>query len=309
MAADSRCAGDPAFLEALTQQIPDEQRAAEDTAEWVAQVRVGPGTHPSATITVIDRVLDTPAGSRELELATEDCAQIADALSLIVGVLVEAGRGGPPAEAEETKEQATSPIIPPAPVAPLETRAEPVPIKPKRYRWLGPRSGHDLVLAAGPSFGLLPGLSWAGTFGWAIRVHGLWPVSLSATTQLPKQSPDGRAEFSVAYGAVHVCPLAYAWSRLRVRGCPGLSLGMFTAQGRGFLAQQRSKELLALAGVEVAADLRVWGVWTLGLAARLDAPLIRTRFVYYREDGKTPELHEARSLTIQSFLVTGVRFR
>lgn len=309
VAADSRCADDAGFLQALAQQIPEEQRAAEATAELVALVRVsGKGPNASATVTVIDRMLDAPAGARELALSTDNCAEIAEALSLIVGVLVEAGRGIAVPAVEPAPSEPAPVLTPPAAADANRRTQPPATAKDKRYRWLGPRSGHDLAVGVGPAFGLLPGLAWGGTFGWGIRVHDVWPFWLSATAQLPKESSDGRAEFSVMYGSVHTCPLTHAWSRWRVRGCAGFSLGVLGAEGRGFLAQKRARELLALAGIELATDVRVWGPWTFGVGTRVDVPLIRPRFVYYRKDGETPEIHEARSLTIQAFLTTGVRF-
>jgi hypothetical protein len=309
VSADSRCANGDDLRRALTGAIPEEQRASEESAEMIAQVRVaGTGSHAAATVTVMDRTLDAPAGARELRLSTDDCGEIAEALSLIVGVLIEAGRGIAPAPDEEVL-PSESPQPAPVEQRPIPTpRAEVTPPKPKRYRWLGPRTGHDLAVGAGPAYGLVPGLAWTGMVGWGIRVHGAWPVWLSAVMQRPEESNDGRAEFGVAYGALHACPLTYARSRVRVRACPGLGLGVFRAEGRGFLAEKRSRELLSLAGLELSADLRLWGPWTIGLVSRVDVPLVRTRFVYYRKDGETPELHEASSLTIQAFLTTGIRF-
>jgi len=298
--SDSRCARAPGFAEQLASQIPPDQKAAEADAELVAQVRVvRSGAGLSASIEVRDRVLGEPAGARAIELPASDCAATADALSLVLAVLVEAGRGAPIAEAEDEPEPA--PALPPRPKkrAPRSTR----------YVWLGPRPGYDIQLGVLGNYGLLPGFAFGGTIEWTVRGQDFWPVILAATAYLPAETSDERARFTAGYGTVAVCPLHIERDRLRGRACPSFSIGLQNAEGRRFLESREVKQPLVLAGVELGGDIGLVGPLTAGLIARIEAPLLRQRFTYYASDGATPMLHQPKALAISSYVTVGLRFR
>ncbi len=308
---DTRCAQAPGFHDQLAGQIPPEQRASEADAELVAVVSVRRAERSqTAIVTVIDRVLGAPAGERSITLPLSDCAATADALALVIGVLVEAGRGAPlqqPRE-EEMEKEPEPPAEPPAPSSPAAEALRPTPPK-KRYVWLGPRPGHDLTIGVGAGALLLPGVTWGGHFQWGLRVRGLWPIFMGATLYLPAETTDERAVFRAGYGSVATCPVHLSGGRWRARACPSFAAGMLKAEGRGFLESRKVKQPLVLVGAELASDLRIAGPLTVGLMARAEAPLMRPRFTYYKASGAEPALHQPKPVAISCYLTVGLRFR
>ncbi len=299
--AESRCARAPGFQDQLAAQIPAEQRASETDAELVAEVRVvRQDGNLVATVTVMDRVLNAAAGERSISLPLSDCESTADALALVISVLVEAGRG---ARIEEPQE----PEPPPPPPPPPPPKAAPPP--KKRYVWLGPRPGHDLTIGVGPGGLLLPGVAWGGSVQWGLRVRGLWPIFMGATVFLPAETANGRARFRTGYGSVAACPIYLTQGRWRGRACPSFAAGMLKAEGRGFLESRKVKEPVVLLGAELAGDLKLWGPMTAGIVTRAEVPLLRTNFTYYDETGTEPALHQPKPVAISCFLTVGLRFR
>ena len=115
IAPQSRCASDPEFASELAEPIPAAQRAPTSSAELVAEVSVArSGRGLSASIHVFDRVLQSEAGARELSLPLAGCRETADAISLVIGVLVEAGRTGRPPRRRRPR---TTPPPSPAPTS------------------------------------------------------------------------------------------------------------------------------------------------------------------------------------------------
>jgi hypothetical protein len=318
--SEGRCADDARFAATLSDAIPVAQLAPVDSAELVAEVTVtASGQQQHASIRVYDRVLESEAGARELDLPLSSCAATADALSLVLGVLVEAGRAAPaPVPAQQTPEPPPEPATPP-PTAPppSPTEEEVLPARkeeqrqapPQRYAWLGPRAGHDLTLLGGGGWGLLPGVYAGGTAGWGIRLANMWPIWLTATGFLPRESKDGRGRFAAVYGGVAVCPLTFASGRLRAQVCPGLSAGALWAKAKGLLVARDQKHPIALAGLDFIGDFRVAGPLALSLRVRAEVPLSRERFVYYRADGATPELHQAAPVALSLFGGLSLLFR
>jgi hypothetical protein len=316
LAPDSLCASDPNFAAELAEQIPEPQRAAPADAELRAEVRVRRAGKRAwiGEIHVLDRVLESEAGSRELTLSSGSCAESAEALGLVLAVLVEAGRGMPvteppaPPPAEEQP-----PLPPPPPPPPAEPEARQPPPRPapakQRYAWLGPRAGHDLHLGVGVGAGLLPGWYLAASLSWGLRLHDLWPLWLSVTALPTKQTADGRAEFSALYAGFFACPLSLERGRWRGRLCPGFSAGALRAEGRGFVESRKSTEVAALLGLDASGDVALLGPWTASLSVRGEVPLVREEFVYYRMDGGEPTLHQPKPVTFVAFLGTGLRFR
>jgi hypothetical protein len=259
------------------------------------------------TIRVHDRLMGSEAGFRELDLPLESCDATAEALGLVLSVLVEAGRGAPPPPPPAQVEAPPPPPEPPP--APEPAPSKPRAQLPKRYAWQGPRAGHDVLVGGGGGYGLLPGLYAGLTLGWGLRFHDAWPVWVQASWFPPRRTGDQHAEFSALYGGVFPCPLKLERMRLRARLCPGFSAGVLWAQGRGFLEARTANQVTALVGLDLAADLRIVGPWIVSLSIRPELPLLRERFVYYRTDGGAPELHQPQPVTLSAFLGTGLRFR
>jgi hypothetical protein len=314
---DSRCVGAPGFLETLVDAIPLVQRASQDTAELVAEVyvaRTEAGQH--ASIVVFDRILQSEAGARELELPATTCTETAEALALVIGVLVEAGRTGLVIAPEQPPPQ--RPPEPPQKPAREPSKSEAAdddapqrPKRPKRqrYAWLGPRAGHDLTVQAGMGWGLLPGVYAGGTVAWAIRGTHMPPVWLSVTGWLPNSTRDEYGRFASVYGGLSVCPLAGSHKRLRGQICPSFAVGSLWASSRGLVETKDHRQLVALAGLELKADVRLVGPLALSVTGRAEAPLIRARFVYYRADGGVSQLHQPEPVTLTVVSGLSILFR
>jgi hypothetical protein len=306
VAPDSRCADDADFASELGAQVPEAQRAPSDRAELVAEVRLRRDEKELiGEIRVRDRVLGSEAGARELRLPLADCAETAEALGLVLSVLVEAGRGARP----ETPAPEPPPEPPPEPRPEPEQPKPAAPRPPARYAWQGPRAGHDLHLGFGVGYGLMPGAYFGGNLAWGLRVHDTWPVWFELAAFLPSSTDDGRAEFTSLYAGVFPCPLRLETGRLRGRLCPGFSAGFMRAEGRGFAQARASTQVVAMLGLEASGDVSLWGPLTAFLRIRPEVPLLRERFIYYQADGATPQLHQPAPVTLVAFLGMGLRFR
>jgi hypothetical protein len=304
---NSRCAGDPEFAARLGAQIPQGQRAPLETAELRARVFVR--ADASAKISVFDQFSKREAGERDVSLPRGGCERAAEALALVVAVMIEAGRGSFMTETQEEPEEP-----PPEPPPPPPRKREPEPekprrAKPQRHAWLGPPPGHDLIATAGVGYGLLPDWSLALTAGWGMRWSSIWPIWLQVATGLSEPTPDPRVRIGVAYGLLAVCPLQLEKARFRAQLCPSLGVGAAWSEGRQVLAPARSTDPIALAGLHLGLHLRLAGPLELVAIARAEAPLVQLKFVYYRIDGSTPQVHETKPVVGTFLGGIGLRFR
>ena len=317
VADNSRCRDDGVFRGVLEAQIPLSQRVSEEKAELLAEVTVMPGT---ARIVVFDRVLAAEAGSREIPLSSRRCHKVAEAVSLVLGVLVEAGRGAlsnPSAIARaDDPAHAAVPLQPPAPEPPPESAPEPLtpsratrPVRRARPVWRGPPSGHDLSVAAGLGYGLLPSIVPGMTVGWGIRPSGTWPIWLNATGWLESTSSDQRARFSALYAGIMTCPLTRTGERLRARLCPSMAFGALWAESQGFSQTVESRRPLILVGLELAGSVRLVGPLEATLIARAEGVPMRSRFVYRRRDGSEAGIHRPAAVVGSLFAGLALRFR
>ncbi len=300
------------MLTALNAQIPFAQRAPEQRAEFVAEVTLAP--EGAARIHVFDRVLQADAGARELQLEPRSCQEMAEALSLVLGVLVEAGRGAwTEAPAPPPPEPAPPPPAPPprsqAAATSPSSGETPAISRSQRYLWLGPRAGHDLQAATGVSYGLMPSLTLTVTGGWGVRWRNTWPIWLHATGSLRELEPAQHTRYRTVYGGLLTCPLTWGWRRLRTRACVSAAIGALWAEGRDYPTKFSKINLLYLAGVELAASLRIAGPLELLLLPRADVPLERLRFIYRRGDGSELPLHQTHAVVVSIFAGLGLRFR
>ncbi len=304
----SLCESDPTFSAALNAQIPPAQRAPETRAELVAEVAIA--ADGTTQIHVFDRVLQADAGARELRLDPSSCAEMAEAVSLVLAVLFEAGRGA----WSEVPAPAPPPPPPPPPppsasvVTPPASEAAPV-AKRQRHVWLGPRAGHDLQAAVGINYGLLPSATLAVTAGWGVRWRNTWPIWLHATGSIKELQPATHARFRTVYGGLLTCPLTWAWQRLRVRACPSFSAGAVWAEGYDLPTASRATSAVYLLGLELGAHVALAGPLELSLTPRADGSLTRPRFLYYTTDGRTSLLHQPQVVVVSIFAGLGLRFR
>jgi hypothetical protein len=297
VADDSKCRESQSFVATLAAQIPFAQRTTESQAELVAEVAIFEGG--LARVLVHDRILQSEAGFRELQLTSSSCEDNAEALALVIGVLVEAGRGAPP-----------PPPPPPPPPLPLPPPPPPAakPQGPKqvRHAWLGPRAGHDLNAAIGVGTGLLPGPAPLATVGWGIRGAQVWPFWLEATGSLRNTE---RVRFTAVYGSLLTCPLTGTWRTIRGRVCAGGSVGALKAEGRRLANTSEKTKALFLVGAELAASIPLVGPLELTLLGRLDVIPVRQRYLYDRSEIPDQTLYVVKSVSGSVFAGLALRFR
>ena len=254
-----------------------------------------------------DQYSGREAGERDVSLPRGGCERAAEALALVVAVMIEAGRGSLPPPEEEKEEREPPPPPPPPPKQPEPE--QPRRPRPQRHAWLGPPPGHDFSTAAGMSYGLLPGWSLAMTLGWGLRWHDLWPIWLQVTSMLNEPNPDPQTSIGTAYGTLMVCPLRLEKARFRGQLCPSVSAGAVWSEGRQLRANTPSTDPIVLAGLTLDLHVRLAGPLELVAQARADAPLIHLEFVYRRADGASPQLHETAPVVGTFLGGIGLRFR
>lgn len=313
VAAGGRCEGSDAFAEALAAQIPVAQRAPVDQAELVAEVLIDPSG--VAHIRVFDRVLQSEAGSRELQLSSRSCGESAEAVSLVLAVLVEAGRG---ALRTAPTPAPTAPPTPPLPVPPPPSPPPPPPPPPppaprpraQRHVWLGPRAGHDLNVAVGLSGGLLPAPAPGATVGWGIRGAKAWPVWLQLTGYRKHETSALPVRIQTLYASVLGCPFGTRWKAVRARACLGASLGAVWNEGRRVGGNnEKVTSPVGLIGIELAASVSLVGPLEFTVLGRGDVSLLRTETYYIAADGSRRSLYEPKFISGALFAGLALRFR
>lgn len=307
MAPESRCTTDRSFLDTLAIQIPRSQRADAEHAELVAEIEISDGM---AHIHVFDRVLQAEAGARELPLNSRFCSDIAESVALVLGVLVEAGRGA--LVTSPAAKPAPAPRPPPEPPLAKEREAmRAQPAEPVRVRpvWRGPPAGHELSIAAGVNVGLVPAPVLGFSAGWGIRPASTWPIWLSASGWTGAESEDRRGKFGSFYAGLLTCPASGKRGRFSLRACAGLHAGAVWASSQDLAQTSSKRRPVALVGVELAANVRIVGPLELTLIGRADALLMRSRFYYATREGSEAKLYDPSVIIGGLFGGLALRFR
>ena len=305
IAATSRCADSQAFANTVAAQIPAANRASQDSAELVAEVNLL--ENGVAQVRVFDRVLQAEAGARELQLTPRSCDDSAEAVSLVLAVLVEAGRGALSVKPPPPPAVPEPPPVPP-PTPPPEPARPPRQVE-SRYAWLGPRAGHDVSLAAGGSYGLLPKLALGGTLGWGIRSTKVWPIWLQVTGLHKGASAEISAKFSAVYAGALICPLSGGWARVRGRACAGGAVGALWAEAVGLAQNQSKTRELYVVGAEVAGSVKLVGPLEFTALLRGDTYPKRYLFFYKSVNGADTWLHKPKLAAASLFAGLALRFR
>jgi hypothetical protein len=306
----SACASEPDFGPRLSAAIPVQQRAPLEQAELRARVSLG--RDRTANLSVFDQQTQREAGQRQITLPRGGCNEAADALALVIAVMVEAGRSLLPPTAEAPAEPPPAPPHEPEPPKepePDQGAQSPAYKRPERYAWQGPPAGHDLAFQIGAGIGLLPGDSLGGNLGWGIRGSRIWPVWIEATGWLNQPSRDLRARIGAAYGIVSTCPLYLKHKAIRARLCPGFGAGALWATGQHLPEQAHSVSFLPLGVLAGALHVHILGPLELVLTARMEVPFARLKFVYWRADGESPRIHETAVVSGSFFGGLGLCFR
>ena len=307
IARTSRCAESQAFANTVAAQIPAANRAPEDSAELVAEVNLLESG--VAEVRVFDRVLQAEAGARELQLTPRSCDDSAEAVALVLAVLVEAGRGALSLKPAAPPPPATpEPPPPPHPAPPAELARPPRRVE-SRHVWLGPRAGHDVSATVGASYGLLPKFALGGTLGWGIRSLKLWPIWLQVTALHRDATARVSAKFNTVYAGALICPLTATWGRVRGRACAGGAVGALWAEAVGLAQNQQKTRELYVVGAELAGSVKLVGPLEFTALLRGDTYPKRYMFFYKSVNGDDTWLHKPKLVAASLFAGLALRFR
>ena len=319
LSENSRCRKFPGFATAIERHLPHELIASRSEAALVAQITVS--HNAQARIVVIDQQSESQVGVRVMKLPTDRCEEIAGAIGFVLVVMaeagedfVDAGQAQPPPEAEA--DLPVEPLFSPeeqqaaaADEGDGGRRRQQLP-QSERYAWLGPRAGHDLTVAVGTGYGLLPSPSLGGSVEWRIRSHRAWPIGLHGTGWLPSALSDtGKVEFFAFYFGVMTCPLHLDRPRVHARLCPGMAGGGYRWRSSGYLWNRTRKDDLWLAELEAAFELRLVGPVELVVLARMDLPMIRSQATISSPSATDKVVFEVSPVTASGFAGLGLRFR
>lgn len=218
----------------------------------------------------------TVLGTREVTSDGKACADIDDALSLVVAVMIDPRAAlGPLPEAQPTPPPAPPvepPPVPPPPSLPTVSYVPPPPPPSRedaRFEWLFAGAG-SLGLGLSPTVG--GQLLWlakperAPAWEWWMT---LWPRS--------ELNLDGGAGAVLAWqSGLAVCPVVAGGDRLLFTACAGLAATLMSAHAQGY--QQWSTTFLGRPDAVLRARLRVGlGGFALALAVVGGAGPLRPR--------------------------------
>jgi hypothetical protein len=214
------------------------------------------------------KVLDADgkaAGSRQLESAENECAELVSSLAMAVSILLDplAATGvptKPPPPAPPARPSCPA-CPPPRPVPCPEPEPETDPARLFAGAGLGASLGLTPGVALGPS--VLVGLTWS-------RLS----LALQGRADVTPVSPEAEGQ-RVTAAVFSAGPRGCGWVGVAL-GCVGAQAGIF--QGRGVDLVAPSTQTGAFVSADVAAGLAIplWQDTHLELLAELRAPLSRT---------------------------------
>ena len=299
-----------------------------DQATFVSKVRdrtrrarfVEPGA-PARTFEVEMRAAPRPRGTVAVDqggdgkatrtFEADTCAEVADALALVVALAVDPPRPEatapppmtppadsvfppPPPQAPQVvafQPQAVETAPPPLPIAaspppPVET-APPPEARRKTMRappsWLSSVfAGADLALAQGVAPVLLSGP--AVTAGWRSTGSHVWNMTLRASAVFaaagPVAVPGGAASFDWKVGRIDACGAVAPYPPLRVGACARLEGGALEVAGAQVPAAQTRESAWAAAGALLHAEWSALPFLFLGADAGPTFRAVADRFFF-----------------------------
>jgi hypothetical protein len=263
--APASCPDADAFYAEVAARAPSVRRGG-DGSPWSLRVRVASGPRGFAGRLEIDG----PSGAAVREASDPSCASVVTALAVMAALAITAS---PPPPLPKP-----GPVEEPAPPAP-----SPPPRAPSPWH-LGAFAAAALETAAAPA------PAWG--FASSVRVHREVPSVLLFDVRLGFRytgtdridAGPGGALVTLAVATLDVCMMQLpARGPLRLRVCPGATVGALRAEGRDVQAPQASSapwvSLPLLLRLEWAPLPDATGLF-FGLAAGAEVPLTRHRFVW-----------------------------
>ncbi|OJY22253.1 MAG: hypothetical protein BGO98_37325 [Myxococcales bacterium 68-20] len=191
-------------VEVTLRRRPFAPRAAADRFLRAAIARSESGIGWTARIALSTRDGES-LGARDITIENESCAEASEAIVLALSLMVELPLTAAEIEARRHAEEAS--------------------------RWhlegrLGPAIAVDETLTPAP----------AANLGLVLRPGQFWPIALDAVASLRSEMSSQQSRYWLASTmlGLSVCPLSTSWSKLRVSGCAGPEITMFTGWGGGF---------------------------------------------------------------------------
>jgi hypothetical protein len=186
-------------------------------------VLVDAGPPPSGRVMILDT--DIPFGTRRVEADT--CADVADALALVIALSIDPHASSPPVPAPK-----------PAPASdPVEPRpsAEPASDEPPRESGSTNQRGG---LFAGADFAVTYGVAPSALLtaspyvGWRSSAEGIFDptirLALVHATDDGHPVPTGSADYAWTAGRLDLCPTDWRWSSVRLIPCARIEGGVLT---------------------------------------------------------------------------------
>lgn len=216
-------------------------------------------------------------GVRELTSSESSCRELDGPVTLAIALLVD-----PNAELSE-QEQAAKPqepaVAPESPVARSEPDAVTQPKEPHASD--GWRSA--AAAGAGVAVGALPNPAGGIVLRFALSPPRSIAFVADGAFWTESRTPSAEGEsiaFSLAYGGVGVCPLAWERDAGAVRACLGMNAGLLSTRGllNGTILVRRRFVAMAAARLEGVVNLGSH-VFLSGSAGAM-APLVRDSFEY-----------------------------
>jgi len=259
-----------------------------------------------------------PVGSREIVVAEDDCASVAEAVALTV-VLVLRGPEAQPASPSpwtsdsrdsaldrEPRDSGRAPPSPRATVTAAEPRSSPGPDQNPTSR-THVRAELGLEALLGPLPSLVPAMS--------LQVHmtlgTVWYAELDLLAALPPTTALQEGELELIHaalrGAVCVALTGDAWGS-GLDACPVVSAGVVRGAGRDFEVWTGSQLLPAVGvGGQVRGRLDLGEVLYVSASVVGEAQLVRPVFEVNDRSGAVMEAYGARSWAAGARIALGAR--
>jgi hypothetical protein len=291
--APTECPGRAEFLGQVLRRLPHIriEGAAENRRAFEVDVE------PAAERTVARlKFLDADSRRVERELKAPSCEEAVAGIALITALAIDprlsiaepSDGAGAPLEpgASPTKPQPSPAVTTPTtPVRPAADDSPSRPSEPERRGW-----AWLLGAAVGPVSDVAP--SWTPS-GLIFSEIGPWSdvrvrLALGYADTGERELQGGLVRFRLAHGRSEICPVALAaGSRVTLRPCAALELGMLMAEGAESprLVEPKSSSDLWFAGVgALRVELRLGRVVSLELDGQLRMPLLRRTYVFERPE-------------------------
>jgi len=281
--ADAECPSEAEIIRAVEAQLG---RVAFDAA--APEVFVTGGMRPDDSGWVaeleLQRADGTVIGTRVLRTPSPRCVGLADALPLVIALMVDLPRSR--IEIQLPPPTALPPPIDPRPSQPaLEAEVTPSAPSPRAEAPVGFHVG----VGAGGAIGWLPGVALGLAIELAIVPDPRVRIALRAALHPPWDADAvvGGLRTWAAGGALGAALRFLAEHPLALDAALEVSVGMFEAESTGVSQPLRAQGLMIDARAGIDAVLALGGPWSLVLDVRIGTPILQPRFDVVVDETRT----------------------